>query len=85
VVPVPEEGFGGGECGEEEVGGGGGGACLDGWKEVYLAASAACRLDSARSALYSWIDSRDGRWYSTVYFELRRGFTALDISFKLSY
>jgi hypothetical protein len=43
---------------DDKVGGGGGG--LEGMKGVYLAASAACRLASARRALYSWIDSLDG-------------------------
>lgn len=39
---------------------GGGGACLEGTNGVYLAASAAWRLDSARRALYSWMDSLEG-------------------------
>lgn len=48
---------------------GGGGACLAGAKGVCFAASAAWRFDSARRALYSWMDSREGLWYSTVTFD----------------
>lgn len=46
---------------------GGGGACLEGTKgSRNEAAAAAWILVSARRSLYSWMDSLEGRWYSTV-------------------
>lgn len=52
---------------------GGGGAAREGMYGECLAASAAWRFASARRAEYSWMDSREGRWYSTVIFDWRRG------------
>ena len=43
---------------------GGGGACLEGIKAVDLAAST---LWCSKRAWYSWIEAREGRWYSTVF------------------
>ena len=37
-----------------------------------MLAAAAWRWASARRLLYSWMDSLDGRWYSTVILEWRR-------------
>lgn len=49
---------------------GGGGACLEGVKEGVLLDDA-WRLAWSRRAPYSWMDSLDGRWYSTVILEWR--------------
>ncbi|KAI0031451.1 hypothetical protein K488DRAFT_71411 [Vararia minispora EC-137] len=46
---------------------GGGGAWREGTKEAAWAAWAEWWLMFVSSSLYSWIDWRDGLWYSTVY------------------
>ena len=53
---------------DEGTDGGGGGACLEGVKEGVLFDDA-WRLAWSRRAPYSWMDSLDGRWYSTVILE----------------
>lgn len=51
---------------KEGGGGGGGGACLVGWNAV-----GSFKLASLRRSEYSWMDSREGRWYSIVILDCR--------------